>query len=71
MSPGFTSFDAEIGKYYHQVADEADSVNMDYLLKYARAFAYTARLIANDPQKPRWVAGDKYEAVGKQLYGEK
>lgn len=71
LSPGFTSFDDQIGKYYHQVADEADSVDMDYLLKYARAFTHTARLIADDPQKPNWVSGDKYEAAGKQLYGNK
>jgi hypothetical protein len=69
FTPGLTSFDDTINKYYHQVADEADNVDMDYLLRYARAFAISARLIANDPARPKWAPGDKYEGAGKALYG--
>lgn len=68
ISPGFTSFDAEIRKYYHQVADEADAVDMGYLLKYCQAYAHLARLVANDEERPVWKEGDKYEEAGKELY---
>lgn len=70
FTPGLTSFDDTINKYYHQVADEADYVDMDYLLKYARSFAMTARLIANTPERPKWAEGDKYEKAGKELYSQ-
>ena len=69
FSPGITAFDDTINTYYHQVADEADQVDMQYLLKYAQAYALAARLIANDPVKPLWKAGDPYEKAGKALYG--
>lgn len=70
FTPGLTSFDDTINKYYHQVADEADNVDMDYLLKYARAYAMSARLIANNPVRPKWAEGDKYEKAGKELYSQ-
>lgn len=68
VSPGATGFDEEIIKYYHQLEDEADSVDFDYLLKYCKTYAHIARLIANMPKRPFWVAGDKYEEKGKALY---
>ncbi len=68
ISPGVTGFDEELMRYYHQTADEAASVDMDYLLKYCRAFAHMARLIADSPERPAWKAGDKYEKAGKELY---
>jgi hypothetical protein len=71
FSPGLTDFDEEIGKYYHRPEDEASSVDMDYLLKYCLVAARTARLIANDIQRPFWVEGDAYEPQGKLLYGVK
>lgn len=71
FSPGFKEFNAELMKNYHQVTDEADTVDFDYLLQYCRAFSYTARLIADDDARPMWKKGDKYEEVGKELYGEK
>lgn len=71
FSPGFKDFNAELMKNYHQVTDEADTVDFDYLLQYCRAFSYTARLIANDTARPMWKKGDKYEEVGKELYGGK
>jgi hypothetical protein len=69
FAPGFTGFDNELMKYYHNAQDEAEYINYDYLLKYVKAFARSARLIANSPQAPQWVPGDKYEAAGKALYG--
>lgn len=70
-SLGFTAFDAEINKYYHRPADHADeSFDFDYFNKYVQAFIETTNRIANNPQRPRWVAGDKYEPAFKKLYGE-
>ena len=34
FSLGFTAFDAEIGKYYHQPGDEPESLDYDYCLLY-------------------------------------
>lgn len=68
FSPGFKTFDAEIGKYYHQAIDNPESINFSYLHKFCQAYAHTARLIADRPTRPFWVAGDKYEGAGKELY---
>jgi aminopeptidase YwaD len=67
-STGFSSFDDEIFKYYHQVIDHAESLDFDYLLKFYQGYVYSGRMIANDPDRPFWVSGDKYEAAGKSLY---
>lgn len=68
FSPGFKSFDQEIAKYYHQAIDNPESLNFSYLHKFCQAYAHTARLIADRPTRPFWIAGDKYEAAGKELY---
>ncbi len=68
-STGFDAFDEEINKYYHQAADEADSIDYDYLVKFYQGYVLSGRLIANDPAKPFWIKGDKYEAAGNVLYG--
>lgn len=70
FTPGFEEFDAEIQKYYHQPNDEADAVDMNYLLKYSQAYAHVARLIANNKDRPQWKKGDKYEEAGKKLYNK-
>ena len=67
-SPGLTKFDDVISKYYHQVADQAESIDMPYFLKYCQSFANLARLIADNAQRPQWKAGDKYEKAGAELY---
>lgn len=69
-SPGFTAFDAEISKYYHQAADNPDNIDTAYLLKYAQSYTYAARLIANRAKAPEWSKGDKYEQAYKKLYGK-
>ncbi|MCB0567105.1 MAG: M28 family peptidase [Phaeodactylibacter sp.] len=68
--PGTTGFDETISKYYHQVTDNPDTIDYDYLLKFCQAFARTARLIADENSRPQWVKGDKYEKAGMELYGE-
>jgi len=70
LSPGFTSFDEEIAKYYHQVTDNPDSIDYDYLLRFCKVFSLAARLVADKDERPQWKAGDKYEAAGKALYNE-
>ncbi|MDF9800331.1 hypothetical protein OKW21_005594 [Catalinimonas alkaloidigena] len=70
LAPGITAFDAEIMKYYHQLADEADSMNFDYVEKVCEAFVIAADKIANAEQNPFWKEGDKYESAGKALYGQ-
>ena len=68
FSMGFTSFDGEVTKYYHQPGDEAHTLDYDYLLKFFQAYVLSGRNIANDPQTPFWTTGDKYEEKGKELY---
>lgn len=64
FAPGVTAMDEEIMKYYHQVTDNPDSVDYDYLLKFCQAFAHSARLIADKDVIPAWTPGDEYEKVG-------
>jgi hypothetical protein len=72
LAPGFSAFDAAIGKYYHQVGDEAgDDFNFRYLTRYVNAFIDTARRIGDASERPRWMAGDKYEPAFQSLYGTK
>ena len=68
FSLGFTSFDGNVTKYYHQASDEADNLDYDYLFKFFKAYVLAGRKIANDPITPVWVEGDKYEEAGKMLY---
>ncbi|MBI1301553.1 MAG: M28 family peptidase [Alphaproteobacteria bacterium] len=69
FSLGFTAFDDTISKYYHQAADEVDSFDLDYAMVYWKSYLLSAQKIANDPEKPLWEAGDKYEEAAKVLYG--
>ncbi len=61
FAPGVTAMDDEIMKYYHQVSDNPESIDYDYLLKFCQAFAHATRLIADKEVKPAWTPGDKYE----------
>ncbi len=66
---GFTAFDDEINKYYHKAGDEVESFDLNYAQLYWKSYILSAQKIANWSQKPQWNAGDKYEEVGKKLYG--
>ena len=70
FSLGFTAFDAEITKYYHQAADQVDNFDLDYGMLYWKAYLLAAEKIANSPEQPQWEAGDKYEEAGKLLYAK-
>lgn len=71
FSPGFSEFNDAMFKYYHQVTDNPNTIDYDYLLRYCQSFTYIARLIANMEGRPFWEAGDKYEEAGKELYNRK
>ncbi len=70
FSLGFTAFDAEINKYYHQVTDNPDTLDYDYLVQFFKSYVLACRFIANDSETPFWVEGDKYYEDGKKLYGK-
>jgi Zn-dependent M28 family amino/carboxypeptidase len=70
FTPGFDEFDEEIMKYYHQVADNPDTIDYEYLHKFCQAYAHSARLLADREEKPFWVKGDKYYEAGMNLYRE-
>ena len=70
FAPGMTSFGPAIMKNYHQVSDEAATLNFAYVEKYCEAYTLAAEQIANLPDAPSWKEGDKYEEAGKKLYGE-
>lgn len=69
FAAGFRDFDTEIMKYYHQAIDNPETIDYDYLLRYSQAYTLAARLIADLPTPPKWVAGDKYEQASRELYG--
>lgn len=71
FAPGVTDFNDELNKYYHQAADNPDTIDFDYLQKFVKALSLTCRNIANGSLRPQWKAGDKYEQAGKDLYGSK
>ncbi len=70
FSLGFTAFDAEVFKYYHQPADNPDNLDYEYLHKFFSAYVMSCRNIANAEQTPFWVEGDKYYEAGKSLYNK-
>ena len=69
-SMGFNAFDDDITKYYHQVTDNPDNVDYDYLYKFFQSYVLSARLIANDPERPFWTEGDKYYEAGEKIYSK-
>ncbi|SEL42463.1 PA domain-containing protein [Aquimarina amphilecti] len=71
FSMGFTAFDEEITKYYHQVTDNPDTLDYEYLLKFFQSYVLACRNIANNPKTPFWVKGDKYYDAGIKLYNKK
>lgn len=70
FSLGFTAFDDEIGKYYHQTADNPDNLDYNYLEQFFRAYVLSCRYIGNSDSTPFWTEGDDYYEAGKQLYNK-
>ncbi len=67
---GLKSFDGDVMKFYHQPADEVGTISLTYTNRYIRSYVHAAQELLNIPVIPFWKAGDKYEAVGKKLYGK-
>ena len=70
LSPGVKAFDSELMKYYHQPADEVETLDMTYLAKFYRAMLFSVNSLANDAQVPVWKSGDKYEPAARALYAK-
>ena len=68
FSMGFTAFDAEITKYYHQAGDNPNTLDYVYLEKFFRSYVYACRIIGNAEKTPFWIKGDKYYKEGISLY---
>ncbi|MEM6395683.1 MAG: M28 family peptidase [Bacteroidota bacterium] len=68
FTEGFDDFDDDIMQYYHQVTDNPNSIDYEYLRKFCVAYTYAARLIADRDERPFWIEGDKYEEAGLELY---
>lgn len=68
FSMGFTAFDDEITKYYHQAGDNPNTLDYSYLEKFFKSYVYASRLIGNAKKAPFWIKGDKYYDSGKELY---
>ncbi|MFT4833860.1 MAG: aminopeptidase YwaD [Marinoscillum sp.] len=66
---GVNEFDEQIFRTYHQPSDEFETVDMDYLYTFYRAYVLAGRFIGNMTETPFWVEGDKYYEIGKELYG--
>ena len=68
-SLGFTEFDSEVSRHYHQLSDHSDTLDFTYISKYVASYLLAARLVADRTTAPKWLSGDKYEETAKALYG--
>lgn len=53
---------------YHRLSDETGNMDLDYAVKFIRAYILMAQYIANDAVQPRWTPGDSYEAARLTLF---
>jgi len=68
FSLGFRAFDEEIFKYYHRPGDQIETLDMDYIEKYVKAYILSAINIDGRAEAPFWLEGDKYYDSGVELY---
>jgi len=68
FSVGFRGMNQEIIKHYHQPSDEAETLNFNYVLKFAKSFGFSLREIANSDKRLFWKEGDEFYDTGIQLY---
>jgi hypothetical protein len=68
FSLGMRKFDGAIRSRYHQLSDEVGNLNLNYVLKFIRAYVLAAKYIADNNAQPMWIKGDKYESAWKSLY---
>lgn len=68
FSMGMKKWDAQIERTYHRRDDNVDNMDLDYVVKFIRAYILSAQYIANDPVQPHWAAKDEYEKAWLNLY---
>jgi Zn-dependent M28 family amino/carboxypeptidase len=67
-SMGMRAMDSTIFNRYHRLSDETGNMDMNYVVKWIRAYILASRTIANQPDQPRWTPGDPYEKTWKALH---
>lgn len=67
-SLGMRAMDSTIFNRYHRLSDETGNMNMNYIVKFIRAYILSAQSIADDARQPKWTKGDQYEKVWLTLY---
>ena len=70
FSMGFKDMDSEIMKYYHQPADETETIDFKYIEKFSSAFGISLREIADSKVRFFWNEGDEFYQTGRDLYEE-
>jgi Zn-dependent M28 family amino/carboxypeptidase len=68
FSLGMKEWDGEIISRYHQLSDEVGNMDLQYVVKFIRAYILSAQYIADDPVQPKWTAGDQFEGAWQDLY---
>ena len=68
FSMGMISWDKEIDRFYHQRSDEVGNMDLEYVMRFIRAYTLSAEYIADDPLQPRWTPKDEFEKVWLKLY---
>lgn len=69
-SLGMKTFDETITNRYHQLSDEFDNMDKNYVMKFFGSYTLAAKYIADDPAQPTWTANDEYEKAWKTLFGK-
>jgi Zn-dependent M28 family amino/carboxypeptidase len=68
FSMGMKKWDAEIDRTYHRRDDNVDNMDLDYVVKFIRAYILSAQYIANDPVQPHWTTKDEFQKGWLKLY---
>lgn len=67
-SLGFTDFDDELMKMYHQPSDEASTLDYAYLKRFYEGFANALITLTNNPQRMEWREDKSWAEKAKVLY---
>jgi Zn-dependent M28 family amino/carboxypeptidase len=68
FSAGFRGMNEEIIKHYHQPSDEVETLNFNYVLKFAKSFGFALREIGDSDKRIFWKKEDEFYKTGKKLY---
>ena len=60
LAPGFTGFSGALMQYYHQPADEAATLDWDYVTRYTEAAVYVVEELGRSVRMPSFVDGDEF-----------